>query len=447
MSVELDVVSKVHASLSVAVAKLRAPNHFGNIANYAYSGEVTQTHTLVSTYRYHIDWVINSESSRHVTGESHSFITYTSYAHLETIQIVDGTSQPIHSVWSVEYTSSINLSSVLHVPSFSVNFPSMSLIIDQFKYIVIFDEHFYVFLEKEPGRRIGIGVRHNGLWYINHGELAMTADAKGIEREIILHHCRLKHPSFDSLSKLYPDIFKKVDKSKLVCDACELFKYTRSTYPSIGLRSYEPFVLIHSDVWGSYSVTSVSGFKWFVIFIDCYTHMTWVYMLKHKNEVLRCFQDFHKLVANQFNAKVRIIHNDNETEYLNNEFMSYISDQGMIHQTTCPGTPPQNGVAERKNIHLLEVAKSLMLQMNVHKYLWSEAVLTATYLINCMPSRILGMKSPTELLLGQREFKLPPRVFGCVCFVRDNQPSVGKLDPQIVKCIFFGYSSTQKGYK
>jgi hypothetical protein len=57
-------------------------------------------------------------------------------------------------------------------------------------------------------------------------------------------------------------------------------------------------------------------------------NMTWVYMLKHKNEVLRCFQDFHKLVPNQFNVKVRIIRSDNGTEYLNNESMSYISDQG-----------------------------------------------------------------------------------------------------------------------
>jgi hypothetical protein len=90
---------------------------------------------------------------------------------------------------------------------------------------------------------------------------------------------------------------------------------------------------------------------------------------------------------------------------------------------------------------------SLMFQMNVPKYLWSEAVLTATCLINRMPSRILRMKSPVELLLGQREFKLPPRVFGCVCFVRDHRTSVGKPDPQAVKCIFIGYSSTQKGYK
>ena len=132
---------------------------------------------------------------------------------------------------------------------------------------------------------------------------------------------------------------------------------------------------------------------------------------------------------------------------MNNEFRSYLSDQRIIHQTTCPGTPPQNRVAERKNRHLLEVVRSLMFQMNVPKYLWSEAVMTATYLINQMPSRILGMKSPVELLLGRHDFKVPPRVFGCVCFVKDHRPTLGKLDPQAIKCIFVGYASTQKGYK
>ena len=94
---------------------------------------------------------------------------------------------------------------------------------------------------------------------------------------------------------------------------------------------------------------------------------------------------------------------------MNNDFVTYLSNHGIIHQITCPNTPPQNGVAERKNRHLLEVARSLMFQMNVPKYLWSEAVLIAAYLINRMPSRILGMESPSELLLGQHEFKVTPR--------------------------------------
>jgi hypothetical protein len=103
-------------------------------------------------------------------------------------------------------------------------------------------------MEKKIERRIGTRVRCNGLWYINHGELAMAANTEGVEKEVILHHRWLGHPLFDCLSKLYPDIFKKVDRSRVGSDACELGKHTRSTYPSIGLRSYESFILIHSNV-------------------------------------------------------------------------------------------------------------------------------------------------------------------------------------------------------
>jgi len=235
-------------------------------------------------------------------------------------------------------------------------------------------------------------------------------------------------------------------EKKLVCDACEFGKHTRASYISRGLRSVNPFVLIHSDVWTS-PIISVSGMKYFVTFIDCYSRMTWLYLMKHKSEVLNCFKDFCACVKNQFNAHVQIIRTDNGTEYLNNEFKSFLSTEGILHQTSCPDTPPQNGVAERKNRHLLEVTRSLMYTMNVPKFLWSEAVMTATHLINRMPSRVLGMKTPCEVLFGENVFIVPPKVFGCTCFVRDHRPSVGKLDPQAVKCIFVGYSCGQKGYK
>jgi len=237
-----------------------------------------------------------------------------------------------------------------------------------------------------------------------------------------------------------------VDKNKLFCDACEFAKHTRSSYVSRGIRNVSPFVLIHSDVW-TCPVVSISGMKYFVTFIDWFSRMTWVYLMKHKDEVLKCFQDFCTLVKIQFNAQVQTIRTDNGTEYVNKEFSSFLSANGILHQTTCPDTPPQNGAAERKNHHILQVARSLMFTMNVPKFLWSEAVLTATYLINRTPSRILGMKTPCEMLLGENKFVVPPKVFGCTCFVRDHRPSVGKLDPRAIKCIFVGYSSGQKGYK
>jgi hypothetical protein len=126
---------------------------------------------------------------------------------------------------------------------------------------------------------------------------------------------------------------------------------------------------------------------------------------------------------------------------VNNEFSSFLSSEGIQHQTYCPDTPPKNGVAERKNRHILEVVRSLMFTMNVPKFLWSEAVITATYLINRTPSRILGMKTPYELIFGENEFVIPQKIFGCNCFVTDHRPSVGKLDPRAAKCIFSGYST------
>ena len=134
-------------------------------------------------------------------------------------------------------------------------------------------------------------------------------------------------------------------------------------------------------------------------------------------------------------------------EYVNQEFEHFLVSNGIEHQTTYVNTPEQNGVAERKNRHLLEVARSLMFTMNAPKFLWGEAVKTATYLINRMPLRVLDNKSSAELLLNSNDFIVAPKVFGCVCFVHDYRNDVRKLDPRAVKCVFVGYSPTQKGYR
>jgi hypothetical protein len=168
--------------------------------------------------------------------------------------------------------------------------------------------------------------------------------------------------------------------------------------------------------------------------------------MKNKNDVFACFKDFHKGIQTQYSTVVKVLRSDNVTEYTNMAFGEYLSSQGIQHQTTCPYTPEQNEVAERKNRHLLEVIRSMMMSMNVPKYLWGQAVLTATYLINRIPSRVLDWKSPIEMLKGKNEDVLPLKTFGCVCFVQDNRPNVGKLDLNTVKCVFVGYSATQKGY-
>ncbi|KAM2954379.1 hypothetical protein FF1_032665 [Malus domestica] len=142
-----------------------------------------------------------------------------------------------------------------------------------------------------------------------------------------------------------------------------------------------------------------------------------------------------------------VLRSDNGTEFLSNNMLQYISSQGIIHQTSCVGTPQQNGVAERKNRDLLEKTRALMIHMHVPKKFWSFAILTATYLINRLPSRVLGFKSPYEVLKGRKIDLTHLKVFGCVCFVHIQTLNRDKLDARATKCVFMGYSTTQKGYK
>ena len=138
-----------------------------------------------------------------------SFKAYSPYTHSESIQIADGTSRQIHGVGSIECTPSLNLSSVLHVPSFPVNLISISSIIDQFKCTLTFDENSYIFQERGTGKLIGTGVRHDGLWFINHEESALTTTVEGDVKEIMLLHHRLGHVPFESLSRLHPMLLKR----------------------------------------------------------------------------------------------------------------------------------------------------------------------------------------------------------------------------------------------
>jgi hypothetical protein len=124
---------------------------------------------------------------------------------------------------------------------------------------------------------------------------------------------------------------------------------------------------------------------------------------------------------------------------------------GILHQTSCPNTPQQNGVAERKNRHLLEITRSLLIGSNVPSYLWGEALSSAVYLINRVPSSVLNFKKPIDVLSNHYTLNsvnnLPPHIFGCVIYVHLHPHQRTKLESRAMKCVFVGYSTNQKGYK
>jgi len=158
------------------------------------------------------------------------------------------------------------------------------------------------------------------------------------------------------------------------------------------------------------------------------------------------------MVLTQFQTKIQVFRSDNGKEYFNKALGNFFIEKGIVHQSSCNDTPQPNGIAEQKNKHLLEVARALCFTNKVPIYLWGKAILTATYLINRMPSRVLNFKTPLQVLtncnpISRLSSTLPLKKFGCTAFVHIHDHNRGKLDPRARKCVFVGYAPTQKGYK
>ena len=130
-------------------------------------------------------------------------------------------------------------------------------------------------------------------------------------------------------------------------------------------------------------------------------------------------------------------------EYSLSEFIAFLDTHGIIHQSSCSDTPAQNGRAERKHRHLLDTARSLLLSSSVPSVFWGEAVLTAAYLLNRMPTPLLSGRSPYECLHGQVPYYSLLRVFGSSCFVLLLKKYHTKLSAQCVLCFIGEWDSSK----
>ena len=160
------------------------------------------------------------------------------------------------------------------------------------------------------------------------------------------------------------------------------------------------------------------------------------------------FQKSFAEMHNQFHTSICILRSDNALEYLYAHFSDFLSSHGILHQSSCAYTPQQNGVAERKNCHLVETTGTLLLHHIIPQRFWEDAIFTACNLINHMPSSVLGDQVSHSLLFpNQPLFCLPSRVFRSTCFVHILTPSQDKPSAKATKCIFLGYSCLQRGYR
>ncbi|KAK1412293.1 hypothetical protein QVD17_33424 [Tagetes erecta] len=259
-------------------------------------------------------------------------------------------------------------------------------------------------------------------------------------------HNRLGHASTSKLSHV--NFLKNVSfRQKDVCDSCIKAKFTRLPFPTSTTKTSACFDLLHCDVWGKYRTLSFTRASYFLTIVDDFSRAVWVFLLKHKDEASTRLIHFHKMVQTQFEKNIKRIRCDNGGEFTSNRMLDFYAKEGIILETTCAHTPQQNGVVERKHRHLLETARALKFEANLPTKFWGECVLTATYIINRLPSDVIENKTPYEILYNRQPEYEHMRVFGCLAYYKNTETKGDKFEQRGRVGVFLGYPPGTKGYK
>lgn len=232
-----------------------------------------------------------------------------------------------------------------------------------------------------------------------------------------------------------------------ICESCIFGKQNRKPFNKIKKQKPQnrPLMIVHSDLCGPVTPPSVDNKNYYLTFIDDFTHYTVTYLVTFKWEVLNKFKDYVAKATTHFNQKILMLYCDNGGEYLSNEFKIFCSQQGITYHLTVPHTPQQNGVAERMNRSLTEKARTMLARSELNKAFWGEAILSATYLLNRIPTKALGSHvTPYELWYNKKPSINHCRIFGATVYVH-KKTHVNKFDNKSFKTILVGYD--MNGYK
>ena len=164
--------------------------------------------------------------------------------------------------------------------------------------------------------------------------------------------------------------------------------------------------------------------------------------MQHKSETFDKFKEFHAEVERQLGKQVKTLRSDRGGEYLSDQFRAYLVERGILTQLTAPGTPQQNGVAERRNRTLLDMTRSMMSYTTLPTSFWGYALQTACYVLNQVPSKSVA-STPYELWAGKKSTLSHLRIWGCPAHVLNKDAK--KLDSRSELCIFVGYPKGTKG--
>ncbi|KAK1651545.1 hypothetical protein QYE76_069350 [Lolium multiflorum] len=214
-----------------------------------------------------------------------------------------------------------------------------------------------------------------------------------------------------------------------VCSACVAGKQLKKKHPIKSIvTTSRPLELLHLDLFGPSHYDTLGGSKYGLVIVDDYSRYSWVFLLKSKDETHREFITFAKKAQRTYESEIKAIRTDNGTEFKNYTMQEFVDDEGIKHEFSAPYTPQQNGVVERKNRTIIEMARTMLSEFNSPHNFWGEAISTAVHYSNRLFLRPLHNKTPYELLTGNKPNVTYIRVFGCKCLVKNNKGKLGNDD-------------------
>ncbi|MBW0501515.1 hypothetical protein O181_041230 [Austropuccinia psidii MF-1] len=256
-----------------------------------------------------------------------------------------------------------------------------------------------------------------------------------------LWHKRLGHPG------RVPVRAMGLPSHNLPCHTCDLTKIHQLPFKDQFEHISHPIDCVHIDLVGPISPASISSSCYFLTIVDQFTSFKFTRMLKHKSEAFDCFINLKNLMENQHDRRIKNLVSERGGEFLNERFKRLALDSGFIHTFSTSYTPQHNGFAVRANQIILDKAKCLLNGGGLPKQFWAEALNTATFLCNLIPTPSRHNKSPYALWTGKSPHIKKFRVFGCQAVVFIHRNFRGwKLGESGFKGIFLGYENDMSLY-
>ncbi|KAG9459211.1 hypothetical protein H6P81_003719 [Aristolochia fimbriata] len=269
-------------------------------------------------------------------------------------------------------------------------------------------------------------------------------------------HQKLGHVHFRHIQKLIkhtavkglPEIKNIRDKH---CGNCQRGKKHKTQHKSTTqINTTRLLELLHVDLIGPVRTPSHKGKRYIFVYVDDFSRFCWVDFLREKSDTFASFQRLcSKVIMEKGETiqKIMRLRSDHGKEFENKDFAEFCDKRGIHHEFSAPKTPQQNGVVERKNRTLQEMARVMLLSKGLPKKLWAEAINNACYITNRVFFRPFTHKIPYELYKEKKPTVSHFYNFGSKCYILCDREALGKFATRSDEGIFLGYSTNNRAYR